>query len=143
MAVEVPERVRRAAVEAMGAEAEAGRPVYLYDLDGLADHAARIRAALPGVEIFYAAKANPEAPILRTLAPHVDGIEVSSGGELEHVRRTLPQARVAFGGPGKTDHELELALRLGVERIHVESPYELRRLAMIAARLGVHADVLL
>ena len=78
-------------------------PAYIYDLPGLAEHAAAIRAALPGTEIFYAAKANPDAEILRTLAPHVDGVEVSSGGELDHVRTTLPGMPVAFGGPGKTD----------------------------------------
>src|SRR3954451_496417 len=110
-------------------------PAYVYDLPALRDHVVGIRSALDvpgGPEIFYAAKANPEAPILRTVAPHVHGIEVASGGELEHVRTALPEARIAFGGPGKTDAELLLALCLGVERIHVESPYELRRLADIA-----------
>src|SRR5690606_20886054 len=97
-------------------------PAYIYDLPGLAEHAAAIRAALPGTEIYYAAKANPDAEILRTLAPHVDGVEVSSGGELDHVRTTLPGMPVAFGGPGKTTEELSLAQRLKVERIHVESP---------------------
>jgi hypothetical protein len=32
---------------------------------------------------------------------------VASGGELQHVREARPEARIAFGGPGKTDHELE------------------------------------
>jgi diaminopimelate decarboxylase len=117
---------------------QASLPAYLYDLSALGDHAARIRAALPDLELFYAAKANPDAPVLRALSPHVDGVEAASGGELEHVRRALPQARIAFGGPGKTEAELASALRLGVERIHVESPRELARLA----RLG-DADVLL
>jgi diaminopimelate decarboxylase len=103
-------------------------PAYVYDLDGLQEHAASVKAAL-GPELFYAAKANPDAAILRALAPHVDGFEVSSGGELTHVRETLPGARLAFGGPGKTDEELASALDLGVERIHVESPHELARLA--------------
>ncbi|HEY8482912.1 MAG TPA: alanine racemase, partial [Spirillospora sp.] len=109
--------------------AKAGNcPAYVYDLPGLAAHVAEIRAMLDGTELFYAAKANPDAEILRTVAPHVDGIEVSSGGELAHVRATLPGVRVAFGGPGKTPEELALAQRLGVERVHVESPRELSRL---------------
>jgi diaminopimelate decarboxylase len=121
-------------------------PAYVYDLGALAEHGAMIRAALavPGApEFFYAAKANPDSPILRTLAPFVDGVEVASGGELEHVRAVLPDARLAFGGPGKTDGELELAMELGVERIHVESPYELTRLAAIVADTRRGADVLL
>lgn len=126
--------------------ADANLPAFVYDLAALRDHAAEVKAALsaPGApEIFYAAKANPDAPILRALAPYVDGIEVASGGELAHVREALPDARLAFGGPGKTDDELELALNLGVERIHVESPYELSRLARIAQATRREVDVLL
>jgi diaminopimelate decarboxylase len=119
-------------------------PAYVYDLEALRTHVTAIRGALPeGVEILYAAKANPDAPILRAVASYVDGIEVASGGELEHVHRALPNARLAFGGPGKTDQELALALKLGVERIHVESPYELERLAGIAETSGHTANVLL
>jgi diaminopimelate decarboxylase len=101
-------------------------PAYVYDLPGLRGHVESIRAALPRTELFYAAKANPDAEILRTIAPYVDGIEVASGGELTHVRETLPDARIAFGGPGKTDEELALAA--GADRVHVESPRELDRL---------------
>ncbi len=120
-------------------------PAYAYDLAGLREHVAGIRAELDGgggPEILYAAKANPDEPVLRAVAPYVHGIEVASGGELRHVRTALPEARIAFGGPGKTDAELRLALDLGVERIHVESPYELRRLADLADP-GRGADVLL
>ncbi|MEV5830286.1 alanine racemase [Spirillospora sp. NPDC052242] len=113
-------------------------PAYVYDLRGLAGHVASVRAALGPTELYYAAKANPDAEILRAVAPHVDGIEVASGGELTHVRETLPHTPLAFGGPGKTDDELALALRLGVDRVHVESPRELSRLAMLGS-----ADVLL
>jgi diaminopimelate decarboxylase len=103
-------------------------PAYVYDLNGLREHVAPIKSTL-GPELFYAAKANPDPAILRTLAPYVDGIEVASGGELAHVRETLPSTPLAFGGPGKTDEELTQALDQGVERIHVESPRELTRLA--------------
>ncbi len=73
----------------------------------------------------------------------MDGIEVASGGELAHVREALPDARLAFGGPGKTDDELRQALALDVERIHVESPYELSRLAEIAQAAEREVDILL
>ena len=68
-------------------------PAYVYDLGALDAHAAAIRAALPrAVEFYYAVKANPDAAVLRTLARHADGFEVSSGGELEHTAqaRTNP-----------------------------------------------------
>lgn len=119
-------------------------PAYIYDLGALRDHVAAIRAALPAetAEIFYAAKANPDPAILRTLAPYVDGIEVASGGELTHVLEVLPGARIAFGGPGKTDAELAAAARQA-ERIHVESPRELTRLADLTRDTGRGVDVLL
>ncbi|WP_433894841.1 type III PLP-dependent enzyme [Streptomyces sp. CA-111067] len=121
-------------------------PAYVYDLDALRSHASGVQTALSlpdAPEIFYAAKANPDAPILRALAPYVAGIEVASGGELEHVRSILPTTRLAFGGPGKTDQELALALELNVERIHVESPYELKRLAELARAVSQTVDVML
>jgi diaminopimelate decarboxylase len=111
-------------------------PAYVYDLAGLGAHAAAVRAAVP-VEIFYAAKANPDPRLLAALAPYLDGVEVSSGGELAHVRAALPGARVAFGGPGKTDEELASAVGAGVDRIHVESPRELQRLAALRRETDV------
>lgn len=117
--------------------ATGGLPAYVYDLPALDRHAAAVRAALPGVELYYAVKANPDPELLRVLAPHVDGFEVSSGGEVAHVRSILPDAPLAFGGPGKTDAELALPVR----RLHVESPHELRRLAGLAGPAG--ADILL
>lgn len=129
-----PEPVRERALAA-------APPAYVYDLAGLRAHAAAIREAVP-VELYYAAKANPDARILRALAGLVDGFEVASGGELAHVREVLPAGtRVAFGGPGKTEAELEAAVAAPrpVHRIHVESPLELRRLAALRRE----ADVLL
>ncbi len=110
-------------------------PAYVYDLPALDAHAAGVRRALPGIELYYAVKANPDPALLRTLAPHVDGFEVSSGGEVAHVRSVLPRAPLALGGPGKTDAELTL----DVHRLHVESPGELRRLI----GTGRAADILL
>ncbi|HEX4813285.1 MAG TPA: type III PLP-dependent enzyme [Nonomuraea sp.] len=110
-------------------------PAYVYDLPALDAHAGAVRRALGGVELYYAVKANPDAELLRVLARHVDGFEVSSAGEHAHVTGLFPGVRVALGGPGKTDAEL----RLPHHRVHVESPNELRRLLAT----GLEADVLL
>ncbi|GAA3129828.1 type III PLP-dependent enzyme [Planomonospora alba] len=110
-------------------------PAYVYDLGELDAHLAGVRAALDGIELHYAVKANPDPELLRVLARYVDGFEVASGGELAHVRALFPGVPVALGGPGKTDAELAS----DVDRLHVESPGELRRL--LAS--GRPADVLL
>ncbi|MCD9874569.1 type III PLP-dependent enzyme [Streptomyces guryensis] len=112
---------------------DAELPAYVYDLTALRAHAATVRAALPErVELYYAAKANPEPEILGALGPYVEGYEVSSGGELAHVAEAVPGRPLAFGGPGKTPAEVRAALELGVDRFHVESGYELRMLAELA-----------
>ncbi|MER7668510.1 type III PLP-dependent enzyme [Kitasatospora sp. NPDC096128] len=120
-------------------------PAYVYDLGALREHAAAVRAALPErVELYYAAKANPEAPVLTALRAAVDGYEVSSGGELAHVRAVVPDAPLAFGGPGKTPAEILAAVDAGVHRWHVESEQELHRLAaVLAERPAAAVDVLL
>jgi diaminopimelate decarboxylase len=119
-------------------------PAYVYDVAALREHAVAVRAALPAsVELYYAAKANPEPAILAALRPVVSGYEVSSGGELAHLRAAVPGAPLAFGGPGKTPAEIDRALECGVERFHVESAHELRLLAAAAERLGRDADLLL
>ncbi|WP_327070342.1 alanine racemase [Kitasatospora sp. NBC_01302] len=136
-----------AAVAAQAGELPAtALPAYLYDLPGLRAHAAAIRAALPDrVELYYAAKANPDPALLIALRDSVDGYEVSSGGELAHVRAAVPGAALAFGGPGKTAEELAAALDAGVHRWHVESVAELHRLAEATAhRTGAdRVDLLL
>ena len=107
---------------------------YVYDLAALHAHAAWMRAELPAqCELFYAAKANAEPPVLRTLATHVDGFEAASGGELAWLHAQQPQAPLLFGGPGKLDSELAQAASMPDCTVHVESLTELERLAAIAA----------
>jgi diaminopimelate decarboxylase len=136
----VPARV----LDLVGRLGPDARPAYVYDLDALDAHAAAIRAALPrSVEFYYAVKANPDARILRVLARHTGGFEVSSGGELEHTAAAVPDRPLAFGGPGKTADELAAALKAGTSRFHVESPHELAQLDAAARAAGRQADVLL
>lgn len=137
------ERVARAALQAKRSSSGAFC-AYLYDLHSLREHAAQLVRSLPeGCELFYAVKANSDEPLLRTLAPVVAGFEVASGGELSWVSGHSPGVPLVFGGPGKTDEELRLALQYNVERLHVESPGELERLAWFARAIGTRAQVLL
>jgi diaminopimelate decarboxylase len=134
--------VRPALLDLVGRLSDDDLPAYVYDLPALREHVHVIRGALPErVELLYAAKANADPRILRTLAGYVDGFEVSSGGELNHVRGLIPDASIAFGGPGKTATELACALDAGVGRLHIESEQELRLLTTLLGDRTV--DVLL
>ena len=133
----------RGLAERLGRD-DAALPAYVYDLDGLAAHAAGIRAALADqVELCYAVKANPDPVVLQAVARHADGLEVSSAGELRHAAAAVPGALLSFGGPGKTAAELAAAIRAGTFRFHVESIHELRLLGAAALAAGRHVDILL
>jgi diaminopimelate decarboxylase len=117
---------------------------YLYDLAHLRRRADMLHRCLPAqCKLFYAIKANSDAPILQALLHRTDGFEVASLGEIRAVRGVDDAVPIIFGGPGKTDVELEGALDQGVMLIHVESEHQLRRLDWIARRRNQRADILL
>jgi diaminopimelate decarboxylase len=134
--------VRPALLEYVGRLTDRDLPAYVYDLPELREHVHAIRTALPKrVELLYAAKANSDPRILHALAGHIDGFEVASGGELSHVRGLVPDAPIAFGGPGKTENELAQAVDAGADRLHIESEQELRLVTALPGDRTV--DVLL
>lgn len=136
----------RIAAAARNAQAAANEPWcgYIYDLEILRNHARALVATLPeNCDLFYAIKANSDYPILDTLAPLVAGFEIASGGELAWVRGRFPHLPTVFGGPGKTDAELDQALGAGIEYIHVESTGELARLGLLARQRCLSQAILL
>ncbi|WP_394256368.1 type III PLP-dependent enzyme [Vibrio harveyi] len=117
---------------------------YLYDLKALEQHVKQMKHVRPkNVELFYAAKANPSEPILKTLAPYVDGFEAASGGELAHLHEQQLNMPLIFGGPGKMPSELKQAIELNVDAIHVESLTELHRIGALTEKLNRSASIFL
>lgn len=109
-------------------------PAFIYDMSIVRARIARFRAAFGGVDLHYAVKANPFAPLLTAMAPLVDGFDVASAGELEHVAG-LGRA-ISFAGPAKTDAELDAAITADVT-INLESEGEADRALATAERRGV------
>lgn len=118
--------------------AEAGdTPLFVYDIGLVRQRIARFRAAFPGVQLHYAVKANPYAPLLTAILGSVDGLDVASAGEMRlALEAGADPASVSFAGPGKRDAELEEAIRAGIT-LNLESEGEAERALAIAARLGV------
>ncbi|SBS32032.1 L-glutamyl-[BtrI acyl-carrier protein] decarboxylase [Marinomonas spartinae] len=132
----LPSTVKNAIVDLRARSAD---PIsaFVYDLEGLQTHIKQVMAALPeNVELFYAIKANSDTEILNTLAPWVNGFEISSGGEIERIARCQQRLPFIFSGPGKLDSELEAAIHQKVAAIHVESISEIHRLQAIAKKLN-------
>ncbi|MDQ2878778.1 MAG: pyridoxal-dependent decarboxylase, exosortase A system-associated, partial [Pseudomonadota bacterium] len=80
--------------------AQAGdTPLFVYEMGIICAKVARFRAAFRGIDLHYAVKANPFAPLLAAMAPMIDGFDIASGGELSRVA-DLRKA-ISFAGPGK------------------------------------------
>ena len=144
MSLDIESRRVRETIAGLGHDGDEPICAYIYDLENLRRHAQSMRDALPPrCQLYYAVKANAEPAVLDTLAPLVDGFEVASGGELRWLRQQQAASPLLFGGPGKLDSELALAVALPDCSLHVESLGELERLARIAAGVGKRVSIYL
>ena len=125
--------------------AQHGTPVFVYDREVLDATWGRLRSTCPpAFSIAYSVKANPNQAILRHFVAKGAPLEVASAGELARALDAGCAAEdVLFAGPGKTEHELELALARQIGEIHVESALEARRISAIARRQQTRARVAL
>ncbi len=123
-----------------------GTPVYVYSARVIRSRYERLANALKGlpVHVHYSVKANSSLAILGILRSLGAGVDIVSGGEL-HRALTVGFAGqdIVFSGVGKTDVELERAVRAGVRSINVESEGELHALNAIATRLDAVVPVAL
>lgn len=121
-----------------------GTPTYVYSAATMEDNYRRLEAGLSGLDaqLCYAMKANSNLAVLRHFANLGAGFDLVSGGE---IRRVLAAGadlkRSVFAGVGKTEAEVELALRNGIFAFHVESEPELGRINHVAGRLGLKAPI--
>jgi len=121
-----------------------GTPLYVYSQATLAGHFQKLDQAMAGVEhlVCFAVKANSNLSVLCTLAKLGGGFDIVSGGELQRVIAAGGDPRrCVFAGVGKTEAEIEFALRRGVYCFNAESEPELARINRVASRLKKTAPV--
>ncbi|HNW43979.1 MAG TPA: diaminopimelate decarboxylase [Elusimicrobiales bacterium] len=122
--------------------AKTGTPVYVYSkavfLRQIASYKKAFRALDP---LFcYAMKANSNGALCALAAGEGFGADVVSGGELYRALRAgFEPGRIIFSGVGKTQEELEYALRSGILFVNAESFEEVRALERAAAKLKLRA----
>lgn len=121
-------------------------PYYFYDT-GLLDYTLDIvqQAALPcNYRVHYAVKANANPVLLRHISHRGLGADCVSGNE---IRRALEcgfaASDIVYAGVGKTDREIEYALRQGIYCFNCESLPEIEVIDGIAGRLGMKARIAL
>ena len=121
-----------------------GTPLYVYSQATLEDHFGKLHAALAPLDhlICYAMKANSNQAVMRVLANAGGGFDTVSEGELRRVIAAGGDpAKCVFAGVGKTDAEIEFALKAGIYCFNCESEPELQRINKVAARLKKIAPV--
>jgi len=121
-----------------------GTPCYVYSRSLIESNYAAFSRALAGhpALVAYSVKANGNLALLALLARLGAGFDIVSGGELARVRAAGGDPRkVVFSGVGKSEAEIEQALKARILCLNLESEAELERVAAVAVRLGVKAPV--
>ena len=105
-------------------------PFLALDLDVAAGAYARLRAALPGVDLHYAVKCNPEPALLRHLHELGAGFEIASLAELDLLESLgVDAAEVLSSNPVKPPAHIAGSHAAGVQCFAADSLAELEKLA--------------
>ncbi len=123
---------------------EVGTPVYIYSHKTFTEHLEKIQKAFKSVKplICYSMKANSNLAILKTLVSKGSGLDIVSGGELYRAKKVgCPPERIVYAGVGKTEQEIEEAIRYGILLFNVESVPELDAINKVAKKLKKVANI--
>ena len=121
-----------------------GTPLYVYDFDYIENRYNTLKDAFAGKKsiINYAVKANSNLSVIKHLATLGAGADCVSIGE---VRRALDAGvdryKIIFSGVGKRDDEIREALEKDILLINLESEAEMKRVEMMAKKLGKEARI--
>lgn len=125
---------------------EYGTPLYIYSYHTLLRHFLAYADAFrdyPHI-ICFALKANSNLAILRLFAKNGGGADIVSGGELYRALKAgISPKKIVYAGVGKTEEEIQFALRSKILMFNVESGDELREINRIAGIMRVKAPIAL
>ncbi len=123
-----------------------GTPLYIYSKNQILRNYREINLPLVSSKVdflnCYAIKANSNPELLKILSEEGAGAEISSGGELYlALKFGYLRNKITYTGVGKTDEEIEYALRENVFNFTVESLQEIQVISEIAHRLSLIARI--
>lgn len=124
--------------------AQVGTPAYVYSQATLTRHFNAFAQAFAGLDpvICFAVKANTNRAVMNLFASMGGGADIVSGGELARALAAgVEPGKIVYSGVGKTDAEMEAALKAGILMFNLESSQEMAVLNEMAGRLGVKASV--
>lgn len=119
-------------------------PVWYYDMElfrRTIDEVARAAEAY-NINVHYSIKANYQKPLLEYIRSKGIGVDCVSGEEVSYaVEAGFEPSGIVFAGVGKTDEEIEVALKHGIGSFNCESLEELKVLDEIAGAMNKKANV--
>lgn len=109
------------------------KPFLLIDSSIVRHKTRRFKAAMPRVRPHYAAKANPDPRVLKTLIEEKAGFEIASTVELDLLLNLgVPASEIYYSNPIKSSAYIKYAATKGVEWYAIDSVEELRKITNIA-----------
>lgn len=118
----------------------AGTPCYVYSFKTITDHLRKLKRALRELRplICFSMKSNSNLAVCRILLDRGAGLDIVSGGELYRALKAGADPRkIVFAGVGKSQEEIETAIRRKILLFNIESAPELERIHRISARIGI------
>ncbi len=133
-------------VNAVELAATYGTPLFVFSESRIRHNINRLKLVENEIacklKICYAAKANSNMAVLRTVKEAGSDIEVNSGGELwKALKIGFKPEQIIFNGTSKEVWEIENAINAGIYAIQVDSLYELSLIEETAKRLNKTANV--
>ena len=133
-------------VSAIDLAGEFATPLFVFSETRIKQNVARLKKAESVIgcplKICYAAKANSNMAILRTVKEAGSDLEVNSGGELfKALKIGFEPEQIIFNGTSKTENELEAAISAGIYAIQSDSLYEVELTERVARRLKKRANI--
>jgi len=121
-----------------------GTPLYVYDFDVITEQFTNLKEAFKARKslVCFAAKANSNLSVLKHMAKLGAGCDCVSIGEVKRALCAgIPKYKIIFSGVGKRDDEIEEALQNDILMLNLESEEEMKRVEIIALRLGIQARI--
>jgi diaminopimelate decarboxylase len=121
-----------------------GTPLYVYSHKTLIDHYTKLKRAFASIHplICFSVKSNSNLSVLKALVNMGAGLDIVSGGELYRAQKigADPQ-KIVYASVGKTQPEIEAAIRAGILFFNAESLQEVAAISEAATRLNKEARV--
>ncbi len=125
---------------------DVGTPCYVYSYATLHQHFTVFDGSFANMPHLtcYSVKANANLAILGLIASLGGGADIVSGGELFRARQAgIPANRIVYSGVGKTQTEIDYALRENILMFNIESAQELEAINHRAANMKTVARIAL